>query len=124
MAPSEAGARMRPFEFELLRRTYERMADICRAQGIIPYYIYLTNPNDPRTPETVAALTSVASEAGLHVIDLSNVYDGHDGAMLQVAPWDRHPNARAHRLIADRLYAEFSKPHRLARPLNPDPPPR
>jgi hypothetical protein len=45
------------------------------------------------------------------------VYDGHDWRTLLVAPWDDHPNAAGHRLIADKLY-EVLQQHRDLIPLN------
>jgi hypothetical protein len=115
MDPDEAAARMRPYEFTVLRRTYERIAEICRERGIIAYYVYLAPPNDPKTERTVDALTSMAANAGLRVINLVNIYNGLDENALQVAPWDRHPNPAAHRLIADRLFLDLSQPGRLSR---------
>ena len=41
------------------------------------------------------------------MIDLGDVYEGQDLAAIRVAEWDQHPNARAHRLIAERLYGEL-----------------
>jgi len=38
-----------------------------------------------------------------HVIDLYDVYDGHNKADLMIAPWDDHPNAQAHALLADAI---------------------
>ncbi|HUF29598.1 MAG TPA: hypothetical protein VMM77_02965 [Gemmatimonadaceae bacterium] len=120
MDRSEAAARMRPYEFEVLSRTYQRIAEICREQGIVPYYVYLVNPKDGNKSETVDSLVAMAAEAGLQVLNLVDVYDGHDEATLQVAPWDRHPNPRAHRLIADRLYLDLSESDFLTSGLTPD----
>jgi hypothetical protein len=46
-----------------------------------------------------------AKEAGFLPIDLSDVYQGKDTSSLQLADWDRHPNAAGHALIAERIYA-------------------
>jgi hypothetical protein len=47
----------------------------------------------------------LAREAGFTILQLSGVYDGVSLRSLKIAPWDAHPNAVGHRLIADRLYA-------------------
>jgi hypothetical protein len=55
--------------------------------------------------EETAAAVSLARDAGFIVIDLSHVYEGKDIEALQLAEWDRHPNASGHALIADKLYS-------------------
>jgi len=35
------------------------------------------------------------------------VYEGKDEIDLWVAEWDQHPNAKGHRIIADRLTREL-----------------
>ncbi|MGI9077243.1 MAG: hypothetical protein ACR2G6_07935 [Gemmatimonadaceae bacterium] len=110
----EAEALMQPYEEELLRLTYRRIVELCRERGVRPYYLYLTTPDGVGASETnLAKLTGIATEAGLTVINLADIYDGHDLQTVQVASWDRHPNARGHRLIADRLYTELARPGRL-----------
>ena len=45
--------------------------------------------------------------ARLPVIDLFDVFPEAERPALRVAPWDDHPNAAGHRLIADRLYGQL-----------------
>ncbi len=37
------------------------------------------------------------------MLDLTGVYDVPDRQSLWVAEWDAHPNAKGHRLVADKL---------------------
>jgi hypothetical protein len=55
-----------------------------------------------------------------------DAYDGHTADELKVAPWDNHPSAVAHRLLADRIYEEMrARPDLLrARPAAADGPAR
>jgi hypothetical protein len=46
----------------------------------------------------------MARDAGFRIVDLSGLYGDLDRERLVVAPWDAHPNAEAHRLIAELLY--------------------
>jgi D-alanyl-lipoteichoic acid acyltransferase DltB (MBOAT superfamily) len=48
---------------------------------------------------------AVMREQRLPVLDLFDVFPKAERPALRVAPWDDHPNAAGHRLIADRLYA-------------------
>ncbi|MBI1968194.1 MAG: hypothetical protein HYS40_09400 [Gemmatimonadetes bacterium] len=101
----EAERRLKPHETRILAWAYGRIAALSRERGITPVWMYLPMPGDATSLEEVTALTALAHGAGFRMADLSDVYAGHDLATLQVAAWDRHPNAAGHRLIADRLYA-------------------
>ena len=48
-----------------------------------------------------------ARNAGFHVLDWSDVYDGHDMATLRSSKWDFHPNKAGHRLIGDRFHRDL-----------------
>ena len=43
-------------------------------------------------------------EYGFVVLDLMGVYDNQNSDDLILSPYDPHPSALAHRLIADRLF--------------------
>jgi hypothetical protein len=53
------------------------------------------------TPEQV----QIAQAAGFVMIDLQDVYRGQKVESIRLADWDHHPNARGHRVIAERLHA-------------------
>ncbi len=57
--------------------------------------------------EEITHLKGVAEEAGFIVLDLSDAYDNQDLDSLVVAYWDKHPNAKGHRLIAEDLYRKL-----------------
>ena len=46
----------------------------------------------------------LAKQSGFIPLDLMTVYEGQDRNTLWVAEWDAHPNAKAHHVMADRLY--------------------
>ena len=60
-------------------------------------------------------LRDVLDRANLPVFDLFGVYATADRPSLRVAPWDDHPNADGHRLIADRFYDDLTGVHRVWR---------
>lgn len=91
---------------ELLRWTYARLAHVCQQHGIRPYLLLLpkTIP-EPRWREAGYALTHMARDAGLTVLDISSAYDGVTSLQsLWIRPWDHHPNVHGHRLLADALF--------------------
>lgn len=100
--------RFRIHERELLHWVYGQIAERCRAAGARAVPVLLPNPDAPPDAKQAAPL-QVLSEAGRAFIDLTGVYDGYERTSLWIAPFDRHPNAIAHRLIADQIYAEIRR---------------
>jgi hypothetical protein len=95
--------RLRPYEPRLVLWGYQRIVEFCRQRGIRPMWVYMPMPGDNRGEE-IRALKDLAVQAGFTVVDASDAFAGRDVPSLQVATWDRHPNAEGHRLIADRIY--------------------
>jgi len=108
MTLDEATERMRgpPFKNDIMAWALARIAEVCRQNGIRPVLVFTTTPG-VLIHDEVAGLFAAARDAGFLVVDIGDAFDGHSDAELSVAPWDSHPNAFAHRLIANRLYAEL-----------------
>jgi hypothetical protein len=70
-----------------------------------------------------APAVELAAETGFVVFDLLDVYAKYDPAEMQLGAWDNHPNVRANRLIAGRLYEDITR-NEMIRHLRPEPPPR
>jgi hypothetical protein len=104
MEEAEALKRLQPHGAQILRVVYELIARRSIEQGIRPVWVFLPQVRggswQEETPETVR----IASDAGFAVINLADVYEGHDKTTLRLAEWDDHPNALGHRLVADALY--------------------
>jgi hypothetical protein len=100
-----ATQRLAPLGNDILASVHRQLAAFSRSRGICPAWMFL-----PMVPELtytvdVEAEKRTAREAGFVVLDLGDVYDRVNRNTLWVAEWDGHPNAQAHRLIGDRLYA-------------------
>ena len=53
-------------------------------------------------------MSHIVEEAGLVAINLEGVYGPiRDRGNLKLAPWDWHPNAKGHELLARRIYKEL-----------------
>jgi hypothetical protein len=103
----DAIRRLEPVRGRLVRWVYREFADECRAHGVEPVWVFLTLPGRTPEPALIDEQVEAAAAAGFTVIDLRDVYDGHDPKSLQVAPWDWHPNPEGHRIIAERLEREL-----------------
>lgn len=102
-----AQARLRPFGSELVSFAYRRIAAECRARGIAPVWIVLPDLGDENFDKPSDALIRLASAAGFHVLDLSDVYAGFDQKRIRVSEADSHPNTDGHRIIEERIYREL-----------------
>ena len=108
--------RLQPFQPAILSESYRRIVEVSRENGIQPVWFLLPMTYERIEPDDVARDMAPAAAAGFEMESLLDVYDGHDPQSLAVASWDDHPNARAHRLIADRLYQRICSEERwLAR---------
>ena len=90
---------------EVLSHSFSRFAEEMRASGIAAAVLALNLVVDEVPP---IPLKDVLDRANLQVFDLFGLYAAADRPSLQVAPWDDHPNAAGHRLIAERLYDDLT----------------
>jgi hypothetical protein len=101
----EARKLLLPWREELIQQFNRHWLALCREKGIQPVWLIL--PSDvgvDRGAEDADDVLRLARESGVLVVNLLDVYDGHDPETLYVGDWDRHPNDLGHQLIADRLY--------------------
>jgi len=104
-----AERKLRPHLEEALTFLYRHTVESCRARGVRPLYAMLAQPEDnPALVPVMAKELALAKQAGFEVIDLRDVYAGQKNIeQFWVAKFDHHPNAQAHKMIADRLYANL-----------------
>jgi D-alanyl-lipoteichoic acid acyltransferase DltB (MBOAT superfamily) len=104
---AEGFAKMKPHSEALLLWTYQQFVQRCKDKGIVPILAVLPHTsNISKETELVtrkARQAEVAREAGMVVLDLTHAYDSVEPRTLWIAPWDSHPNAEGHRLLADAL---------------------
>jgi hypothetical protein len=108
MTQIEAERLLRPFGPELVTWTYKRVVEVSKERGILPVWIFISALDESEIQDPTD-LMRLAQEVGFTTIDLSDVYNGYNMETLIVAEWDRHPNAKGHRLMADRLFTDISE---------------
>jgi hypothetical protein len=99
-----ATRRLKPFQEEILSWLYHSIVDACRSRGVQPVWLQLPLPMKQQFVVQNENNLEYAKAAGFLIIDLSGVYADQDVSTLQLTEWDSHPNAKAHRLIATKLY--------------------
>ena len=109
--PDEIVKYLRPHVDDLIRWAFESIATEVRQMGAQPVWALIPMPNE-QTRHMAAAgkiLLSQAVDAGFLVIDMQDVWAGHDAGSLTLNEADNHPNAEGHRIIAERLYRELAE---------------
>ncbi|HEU4364910.1 MAG TPA: SGNH/GDSL hydrolase family protein [Candidatus Krumholzibacteria bacterium] len=112
-AYAESVQKLKPRSEELLRWLYDEIVRRCNERGIVPMAGYIPHmmsiDAEPAKVAAVRRQMEIAREAGMVVIDMTDAYDGTDYRSLWIAPWDSHPNAEGHGLLADKLYDELKR---------------
>ncbi len=101
----EAVFRLKPYEDELFRWGVDWIEAYCRERDIklaVVIHDVLNQGNRQKDTNTARYLEMLDAK-GIPAIDLSTYWHGHEIEDLTIARWDYHPNARAHRLIAEKL---------------------
>jgi hypothetical protein len=93
----------------VLEALYREIADAARARGARPVWLFLPTIAMIGNDFDVESLAMLARRAGFAVLELDEIYGGHEVEELRLAPWDLHPNALGHQLIAERLHREFAE---------------
>jgi D-alanyl-lipoteichoic acid acyltransferase DltB (MBOAT superfamily) len=109
MEETEALRRLEPLGGEILRVVYQTISERCRELSIQPVWVFLPQVRTGSWQEETPMALQLAQQAGFEIINLDDVYSGHDIEAIRLAEWDDHPNALGHRLVAERLYAELAK---------------
>jgi hypothetical protein len=104
-------SKLAPFAEDTLRAVLERFRDGALSRGIRPVLVILEVPTDSWwRDEMFDRLVSLGQAAKLAILDLQGSYASvWNRQSLTVAPWDHHPNAEGHRLLAERLYSLLLK---------------
>jgi hypothetical protein len=95
---------------ELVAKSYKVFGEAARARGYDTYWLYLPMPQRLEKREEVDQLFQWAEAGGMKTLDLVELWHGRDLSQLRVAPWDRHPNAAGHRVMAEGLYQLLAAP--------------
>ncbi|MFP6638779.1 MAG: SGNH/GDSL hydrolase family protein, partial [Myxococcota bacterium] len=109
MARVVAEHRVKPRLPELVEWSYTELFERTRAQGALPLAMILPRPIGKSDElQLIASQVQLAQQAGFQTLDISDAYAGtQEWSDLWIAPWDNHPNAHGHRLLADRVHDEL-----------------
>ncbi|HYN82467.1 MAG TPA: hypothetical protein VES88_13260 [Gemmatimonadaceae bacterium] len=105
MSDLELRGRIKPLVPDILQWSLQHIGRLARARGVRAIALVLPRPDpEPGDAQIERDLATWASQAGFSVIRLDGVFSGQPLDSIRIPPPDGHPNARGHRMIADRLY--------------------
>jgi D-alanyl-lipoteichoic acid acyltransferase DltB (MBOAT superfamily) len=109
--------RLMPFQNDILSWGYQRVVDICRSRGIRPVWLFVPMPYERLQERNISEYTTAAQAAGFEIINLIHAYNAKEPYVITL-PWDAHPNALGHKLLADHLYEKLSpeRSHEVSKP--------
>ena len=95
---------LKPQRWAILENVYRSAVGECRERNVLAAWILIPRVGKPIARADRERLVGLARSSGFAIVaDLSDAFDGVDPADLAIAPDDFHPNARGHRLLADRI---------------------
>jgi D-alanyl-lipoteichoic acid acyltransferase DltB (MBOAT superfamily) len=94
---------------EIQAWVYQRIGQVARKNGMVPVAVMLPTLFQAWDEDDIEEMSRHPRDAGFEVVSLGGVYDLLNPANLRIAPWDDHPNARAHELLAERFHSEFRR---------------
>lgn len=104
-----AEKRLSPYAPRLIEWAFQRIGERCRQEGIRAVLVYQPAIGAGKLRQKEAdMILQMARDAGFSVIDLEGTFGNAEPETLKVAPWDAHPNAMGHKLIADGLYSALT----------------
>jgi len=103
-----------PAAWDDLLAQLDVMADLGRRNGICVHVLLHTTPHylGPMHPfrKIYDAVAAAVVARGMTVTDAyRESFHGHDASQLVLSPFDPHPNAAGHRLLAEALYAGLER---------------
>jgi hypothetical protein len=108
--------RLWPYVGDILEWSFRKIKANSEKQGwrlVVLFLPTTTDEDDRHAEERLGRLWKSAVDAGLEPVRLENIYGNYKMSEIKVAPpWDTHPNAIGHQLIAKKLY-EFLLQHGL-----------
>ena len=99
-------SRLAPYAEDALRAVLERFRTGAAARGIRPVLVLGASLDDAGRSTEIDRLIKLGQASGMKFLNMQGAFDEvKERKSLWIAPWDTHPNAQGHRLLAARLYA-------------------
>lgn len=103
--------KLEPYMPEIMEHAMRTIAETSLRNGIVPVALYvpLTHEDPVRSKPRRENLLEMTRHAGFHILSVEDAFQGRNRDDLAITPWDNHPNAFAHRLIADGIVSALER---------------
>lgn len=108
---------IKPLADPLIAHEMQLIVDLCAVHWVRCLFSLVPTPTWPNSRAAGPGMAKAAVASGFQVLNIDSVFEGGDSRVLTVAPWDYHPNAKAHAMIADRLFDAITSQPDLLTPL-------
>ena len=114
--PRVMASRLRPHRDRVIEGAMRTAIEWCRKREVPLVLLALAQPSKSGTfVERLESVRPLLGELGLPVIDITDAFDGHpDPESMWLAPWDRHPDAEGHALMAEGLLKKLQSEPEMA----------
>ncbi len=96
----EERGRLTDRQARYLEKVFDELAALGEAEDIPVVLLYLSNQEENYKPIEELALANGIE----HFLDVSSAFRGTNLSDYRILPIDNHPNTKAHRIFADRIY--------------------
>lgn len=97
------------------------LAAECRSRDVPLVCVLIPRAGNSDLPEdrgpAVARYEALAARHGVLMLDVTGAFDNEDPALVEIAPWDDHPNAHGHLLLFRAIATRLVEDHKLYRDL-------
>ena len=105
--------KLTPYKRDFVQWGLAEISQFCQNNEIIPVFVYVPDLKEETPQNEPIELINIAKKQGFITFNIHDVFDQFNKEELTIAPWDYHPNAKGHQLIAQRLFEEFRKSNEL-----------
>ncbi|MCB9301744.1 MAG: hypothetical protein H6566_13935 [Lewinellaceae bacterium] len=88
---------------------YNRILEYCRKNQAVPVWIYVPTLDDNEVKSEDVELEALVKKMGFYTLNLKDSFGNLDPESLKIAPWDAHPNAKGHQLLANEMLKQLQQ---------------
>jgi len=107
VAPALFKKRMAPVSFDAMEWGLTYIKDQIISMNALPIWMFVPSLDGEYNLDEDEMLFQLAEDLGFYILDLRNYGGKLKEEDLVLSPWDKHPNALAHQLMADKMFKEI-----------------
>jgi hypothetical protein len=102
--------RLTPHREEILTWLYELVVQKSRERGALAVWIFVPQSREGAWVEETDLAERIATTSGFATVNLGQIFAKTPIEQIRLAEWDEHPNKLGHRMLADALLKDLTRP--------------